>query len=277
MVLDFWACRAAVRSRQAMHAGPRCALVGVVDDVNLSFQSRPGGIPDTAATGTLYTSITFRGQPLTGSEIAFYGAAWVRTNGLDRSTDQVIFGQDETSGTGQGTGLDNNSPQESTASWHLFSRDDDGVAGGSGKLSWQIGDGTNLVNFESSVNVSDTDYSFVAFSYNGNPADPNALSLFVDGSPVPTVRSVTGDDASLGFLIGAYTFSAGNSLGHRDLWDGPIDEVFFGKEGELGDGELSASEVENLWNLATASPDLDGDYNDNGVVDAADYVQWRKS
>ena len=24
-------------------------------------------------------------------------------------------------------------------------------------------------------------------------------------------------------------------------------------------------------------PDLDGDYNDNDVVDAADYVQWRKS
>ena len=65
-------------------------------------------------------------------------------------------------------------------------------AGGSGKLSWQTGDGTNLVNFESSVNVSDTDYSFVAFSYNGNPADTESLSLFVDGSPVPTVRSVTG-------------------------------------------------------------------------------------
>ena len=56
----------------------------------------------------------------------------------------------------------------------------------------------------------------------------------------------------------------------NNTWDGPIDETF------LGFGELSALHVANLWNLAT-TPGVNGDYNDDGVVDAADYVQWRKS
>ena len=132
-------------------SGPGAPLVGVVGDVNLSQQNRPGSGPAAAATGTLYTSLGFRAQPNTGSATAIYGDASVRTNGLARTTNQVILGQDQTAGSGAGTGLDNNSPNGSLGSWHLFSRDDDGAAGGSGKLSWQIGDGTNLVNFESSV------------------------------------------------------------------------------------------------------------------------------
>ena len=229
-------------------SGPGAPLLGVVGDVNLSQQNRPGSGPAAAAMGTLYTTLGFRGQPNTGSATAIYGGAWIRTNGLARTTDQVVLGQDQTAGSGVGTGLDNNSSNGSLGSWHLFSRDDDGAAGGSGKLSWQIGDGTNLVNFESSVNVSDTGYSFVAFSYNGNAADPNALSLFVDGSPVPTVRSVTGSDAALSFGVGAYQLAVGNSFGYTDLWDGPIDEAFFGF------GQLSPSDARNLYVASVPEP-----------------------
>jgi hypothetical protein len=232
----------------ASASGPGAPLFGVVGDVNLSQQNRPGSGPDPAAVGTVYTSLGFRGQPNTGSATAFYGGAWVHTNGLDRSTDQVIMGQDQTAGVGTGTGLDNNSPQGSTGSWHLFSRDDDGAAGGSGKLSWQMGDGTNLVNFESAINVNDTGYTFVAFSYNGNPADPSALTLYVDGLIAPTTRTVAGSDAALSFAVGAHTFAIGNSFGHTDIWDGPIDEAFFGF------GALSAPDARDLYNASLPEP-----------------------
>ena len=40
-------------------SGPGAPLVGVVGDVNLSKQNRPGSGPAAAATGTLYTSSVF--------------------------------------------------------------------------------------------------------------------------------------------------------------------------------------------------------------------------
>jgi hypothetical protein len=45
---------------------------------------------------------------------------------------------------------------------------------------------------------------------------------------------------------------------------------FVGSTGNLG--YLNAMQIE-----ASAAPELDGDYNEDGVVNAADYVAWRKS
>jgi hypothetical protein len=132
-----------------------------------------------------------------------------------------------------------------------------------------MGDGTNLINFESSTDLwSDNWWHFVAFSYNGDPTDPNALSLYVDGSPVATTRSVPQGDAANMFIVSAgpaWLVVVGNTGGKNNIWDGPIDETF------LGWGELSASDVTNLWTLAdVAGPPLPGDADGDGDVDADD-------
>ena len=78
---------AALRTGDAA-SGPGAPLAGVVGDVNLSQQNRPGSGPAAAAMGTLYTSLAFRGQPVTGSATAIYGEQldqdeWPRT-GVNR-------------------------------------------------------------------------------------------------------------------------------------------------------------------------------------------------
>jgi hypothetical protein len=53
--------------------------------------------------------------------------------------------------------------------------------------------------------------------------------------------------------------------GPADFFDGIIDEV------RITNAPLSPSQ----FLFAPAMPEVDGDYNDNGIVDAADYVVWR--
>ena len=45
-----------------------------------------------------------------------------------------------------------------------------------------------------------------------------------------------------------FYFAVGNSFGHTDFWDGPIDEAFFGY------GQLSPTDVRNLYTAAVPEP-----------------------
>jgi hypothetical protein len=252
-------------------------LVDVVGGPNLSVQNRPSTLPDGSAVAQLYNSIGFRAQPdppapqdPQNETTAFYAGAWVRNlsdahAGLESFDDlnQVILGRRPFVGNGSGEGIDNIPGDDH---WHLFMRDDDAAYGGSGKLTWQMGDGTNLINFESDADLYDSAWHFVMFSYNGDPTDPDALSLYVDGMPVDTTRSVTGSAANLFIVSGGadWLVTVGNSGGKNNIWDGPIDETF------LGWGELSAAQVLELWELATISTQVPGDADGDGDVDADD-------
>jgi len=90
------------------------------------------------------------------------------------------------------------------------------------------------------------------------------LQLYLDGLLVGTAQlSGAADFNSLqSFAVGGGVQGAG---GIERAFDGYIDEV------RLTMGALS----EDQFLLAFQPPALHGDYNDNGVVDAADYVVWR--
>ena len=81
-------------------------------------------------------------------------------------------------------------------------------------------------------------------------------------------------EVSEGFLLGASTLGPGASLDLGQLFDPSV----FGKRsnGDLTfEFALQGSDlVEGVVNYI-APPPLLGDYNDNGVVDAADYTVWR--
>jgi hypothetical protein len=255
-------------------------LDGIAGDINLAMQNRPTSIPGGPA-GQLYASIGFRAQPEPEAPAdpqneltPFWGGAWVRSfanvhaalpSYAGDDLNQVIISRRPFVGNGSGEGIDNIPGEDG---WHLFMRNDDGTYGGTGKLSWQMGDGTNLINFESTADLwADNWWHFVAFNYNGDPTDSNALSLYVDGSPVATTRTVTGDAASM-FIVssgGQWQVAVGNSGGKNNIWDGPIDESF------VGFGELTAADVANLWTLADlAAPGVPGDADGDGDVDADD-------
>jgi hypothetical protein len=102
----------------------------------------------------------------------------------------------------------------------------------------------------------------------GSPIDPLLGPLAANGGPTMTHALLTGSPA-----IDAGDPSAFPGVGNVPLYDqrgAPFSRVF---DGDGIDGQridIGAFEVQPV------GPALPGDYNQNGVVDAADYVLWRK-
>jgi hypothetical protein len=116
-----------------------------------------------------------------------------------------------------------------------------------------------------------TDWIFVAFSYDattstgktyfGVNSDPSALTGAMAGTVFGTVHAPEAPSSALNGNVGL------RFDGNRAL-EGRLDDFrFYGTA-------LSAAEVEAV-RLSTLP--LVGDYNNNGLVDAADYVAWRRT
>jgi hypothetical protein len=96
-------------------------------------------------------------------------------------------------------------------------------------------------------------------------------------------------DAGSGGAAGAADFALpiGGRIGNQNLWgaDGARGSAgskgFDGAPAAAGDdgasGHAGAAEGPAFFGSVVSSPTQTGDYNNNGVVDAADYVLWRKT
>ena len=97
---------------------------------------------------------------------------------------------------------------------------------------------------------------------------PNAVAAF-DGLPVP--------------LHTPFPFEAGSSVHHLANTDPSLSGLLLLSEASLGPGPRELSILERGiftdlgYSLAVQSVGVEGDYNSNGAVDAADYTLWRNS
>lgn len=115
--------------------------------------------------------------------------------------------------------------------------------------------------------VKDGSWHHIVVSRNGD--DIFNTLLVVDGEHITTDRYKSSTDswgitAPFDARIGTRTTAP-----HHQTWGGWIDElaVWTGRQ-------LTVQEAIGLWKAATGQG-TPGDYNGNGVVDAADYVRWR--
>jgi hypothetical protein len=92
----------------------------------------------------------------------------------------------------------------------------------------------------------------------------NTVTIYADGQAenTHTINVVTQDN-TLPLLIG---FNPGEGV--QGFWKGLLDEL------KIFDRALTPAEIAALAVLPGV---LDGDFNDDGTVDAADYVIWRKN
>jgi hypothetical protein len=116
--------------------------------------------------------------------------------------------------------------------------------------------------------VKDNSWHHIVVSRNGD--DIFDTILVIDGEHIVTDRYADSTDSwgitdPLDARIGTRTTAP-----HHQTFNGWIDEMalWIGRQ-------LTVEEAIGLWNAATGQGGVAGDYNDNGVVDAADYVRWR--
>ena len=148
----------------------------------------------------------------------------------------------------------------------------------------------NVNTVTGEVSIVNAHTAAIAFDYYRVASGAGALNVSswnsLDAQNVDAIGAGTGQSWDLlgtpsanevaeGFLLGATNLAPGTSRSLGKLFDPSV----FGtrQEGDLefefalqGGGLLSAT-VNYI-----IPPPLPGDYNDNGVVDAADYVVWRK-
>jgi formylglycine-generating enzyme len=113
--------------------------------------------------------------------------------------------------------------------------------------------------FDTTSNLIDNTWHHVALVKSGNTA-----TIYADGSleNTQTVSTALQNNA-LPLYIG---YNPGEGI--LGYWKGLLDEL------KIFDHALTLAEIQAL--ALDPSGDLPGDYNDNGVVDTADYVVWRQ-
>lgn len=116
-------------------------------------------------------------------------------------------------------------------------------------------------------------WAHVAFTYSAPSEASQFFRMYINGVKVTEIDGTTSPAITTNLLngINIRQFQVGNRGDSRaDSWSGLIDEV------HLYDNALTDAEI-----LALVPPPLPpaqvGDFNQNGVVDGADYVVWRKS
>jgi hypothetical protein len=118
------------------------------------------------------------------------------------------------------------------------------------------------------VAVKDNSWHHIVVSRNGD--DIFDTILVIDGEHIVTDRYADSTD-SWG-ITEPYDTRIGTrtTAPFQHTFNGWIDEMalWIGRQ-------LSVEEAIGLWEAATGAGGQPGDYNDNGVVDAADYVLWR--
>jgi hypothetical protein len=116
--------------------------------------------------------------------------------------------------------------------------------------------------------VKDNSWHHIVVSRNGD--DIFDTLLVIDGEHIVTDRYADSTDSwgitePFDARIGTRTTAPNDHT-----FNGWIDEmaIWIGRQ-------LTVEEAIGLWNAATGQGGVAGDYNENGTVDAADYVRWR--
>jgi hypothetical protein len=122
-----------------------------------------------------------------------------------------------------------------------------------------LASGSQGNGFGTTSDLIDNTWHHVAVTKSGT-----TLTIYADGDAEnsETVSGAT-QTSSLPLLIG---FNPGEGI--QGYWKGLLDEL------RIYDRALSPGEIAAL--AVNPNPDLNGDYNDDGIVDAADYVVFRK-
>jgi hypothetical protein len=100
--------------------------------------------------------------------------------------------------------------------------------------------------------------------------DPQVIKTrwYVDGNLVEGAISESFDLAASGFSAGTYEVRA-------HAYDEAMDFAFSGGMLDLVRSRLDLLQQDITWTVTLTEAILKGDYNQNGTVDAADYVLWR--
>jgi hypothetical protein len=102
--------------------------------------------------------------------------------------------------------------------------------------------------------------------------DPEVIKVkwYVNNVLVPGATLETFHPADYGFGAGTYQVRA-------HAYDEVVDHARDGSLLDLVRKQLSLLQQDVSWTLSLSAPVLAGDYNNDGTVDAADYVVWRKT
>lgn len=166
-----------------------------------------------------------------------------------------------------------------------------GKIGGSGNRGWQIGwtgtdpagvpaphpqnivvsifdgpSGADNEVYAQSAAIANDVWAHVAFTFSGINEAQSFLRIYINGAKVldePTTLAQMNGVNSLPFQVG----NRGDS--RRDTFGGLIDDV------HVYDNALNDAEIAAL--IPPLPPVQVGDFNQNGKVDGADYVLWRKN
>jgi hypothetical protein len=133
-----------------------------------------------------------------------------------------------------------------------------------------------ILNFYKEVHPLDSWLSNSAAVTNGDlwvqPIDTNVIETawYVDNVLVPGATSTTFDPADFGFGAGTYQVRAHS-------YDRVLDHAFDGGLLDLVRTQFDLLEEDITWTFKLTASSLTGDYYQDGVVDAADYIVWRAS
>jgi hypothetical protein len=125
---------------------------------------------------------------------------------------------------------------------------------------------TNEIYSGAGNSLTNGTWHHLAFTYSGINETSSFFRLYLDGNMIVDAPT------TLAQLNGANTepFQVGNRGDERaDSWKGLIDDVRIFNTA-LNDAEIAAL-------IPPIPPPQVGDFNENGKVDAADYVLWRKN
>ncbi len=133
-----------------------------------------------------------------------------------------------------------------------------------------------ILNFYKDVDPLDSWRANSAAVTNGDlwvqPIDTTVINTtwYVDGVFVPGATSTTFDPAAFGFGVGTYQVRAHS-------YDSVLDHAFDGGLLDLVRTQFDLLQEDITWTFNLTTPLFAGDYNHDGIVDAADYVVWRNS
>jgi hypothetical protein len=147
-----------------------------------------------------------------------------------------------------------------------------------------VGDGTINANVNNSgiVYAVDANQGIATFHINGNyTQDSSGQLLFALASPASYDKVVISGNAALGGTLSVETFGFTPQLGQSfDILDwGSVSGSFLTLNLPPLDPSLMWSPLDSngVIRVLAATVGLPGDFNQDGKVDAADYVKWRKN
>lgn len=241
----------------------------------------PGGQPgfalDVSPAGT--TSIVDGGNPIEVDTLAqFTFSSWVKVTGTTHyneggSTNVRLLAKQSSTPLFDGFSWNLNAPLAGTGSNNNF------------RHGLFVGGETNFAFAFADADIVDRggDWLFLAVTYDGNSTADNTR-FYVGDETTPVMQLGNSQTINAGPVFPSNTSNGGTAdarfgIGFTDAAP-TADTALTGYQDDVRvyDAILDLAALEQV-RLANLPPDtgLDGDHNQDGFVDAADYVAWRKT